>query len=132
MATRNTLELIDVNNPPEESYPVGTLLEIIYDRPALQRRVNYIGRVLVRPEEKAKQSVVTRKYGPERIIPVAATYTIKPLSMKIEDYIVTEDGLEVIQTTNCPSLATLIFDPTKPAFTVTPAPESVPQPRVQL
>ena len=132
MAPRTTLELIDVTKHSEVSHPIGTIIEVIYDIPDLQRKIAYLGIVAVRPDDKAKQTVVTNKYGAERILGVAETYTLTTLSKTIHNYIETDDGLEIIESNESSSLADLIFDPKSAAFTITPAPELVPQPRNQL
>lgn len=130
MAQRNTLELIGAVDSEKASHPVGTLIEVVYDIPALRRKITYLGYVAVRPEDKAKMSVVTNKYGCERILPVAATYTLNTISKDIYDYLETENGQIITQTTETSHLADLTFDPTNPAFLVTEVSESIPEPRI--
>jgi len=130
MAPRTTSELIDITKRPEKSFPVGSMIEVVYDMPELDRKTTYLGTVAVRPEEKAKQTVVTNKYGDERIIQVAATYTLKTIAKSIHYYIATDDGLEIIESNNCRYVADLVFDPSHPAFSITPAPEIAPEQRI--
>lgn len=132
MSPRTTLELIDITKQPEVSHPIGMMVEVIYDLPAQERKIAYLGTVATRPEDKAKQTVVTNKYGPERIMTMAETYTLTTISKTIHQYVETDDGPEIIESKNSEYVADLIFDPTNPAFTIKPVPELVPQPRIQL
>ncbi len=129
MVASGTLELAKNIETRQASFPLGSLVEVTYTNPDLLSSYTYLGTVAMRPEDKARMSVLTNKLGGEHIIPMAETYTIKTQTKTRHDHLPAEEGVEQQRVSTAVHPADLIFDPTYEAFSIVQVEPAIPAPR---
>ncbi|MDL2342020.1 MAG: hypothetical protein QFB87_03010 [Patescibacteria group bacterium] len=111
-------ESIDLTVPATLGYYLDQLVEVVYTSPISDRVTTYLGLIAARPEDKAKLTVICNKYGGERILTVAQTYTIATISQSIVQRHIDEFGeLQTIEFDVHP--ADLVFDPASDQYKIT-------------
>lgn len=129
MVASGTLELANVINERQVSIPIGSLVEVTYTQHDRLRSYTYLGTVAMRPEDKARMSVVTNKLGGEHIIPFAETYTIKTLEKTRHDFLPADNDRPQQCVSTPVNPVDLIFDPSHVEFSIDVIEPAIPFPR---